>query len=282
MIGSALMLGFYDVCKKHAVKDNSVSGVLFWATALGTLFFLGLNLLSGGKGFACTPFQFAMIFLKGLIVGSSWGCVYYSLKQLPISIVAPIRAGSPVLTFLGGVLIFHEIPSLMQGGAMLLIFGGCYLFSVLGKLEGIHFLRSRSIFFLLAGTALGAVSALYDKYLLNTLAFPRETVQLYASIDIALILGVVRLFRRKQPEASAFEWRWTILLTGCLVVISDYLYFYALSLPEVQVSLLSLVRRSNCIVSFAVGAWLFHDKNIKAKAWALILILLGLFLLTQS
>jgi hypothetical protein len=37
---SALGLGLYDICKKHAVKENSVMPVLFLATLSGTVFFL--------------------------------------------------------------------------------------------------------------------------------------------------------------------------------------------------------------------------------------------------
>ena len=37
-LGSALMLGIYDVFKKQALKNNSVLWVLLAATALSTLF----------------------------------------------------------------------------------------------------------------------------------------------------------------------------------------------------------------------------------------------------
>ena len=37
ILGSALGLGFYDICKKHAVRDNSVMPVLFFATLTGSL-----------------------------------------------------------------------------------------------------------------------------------------------------------------------------------------------------------------------------------------------------
>ena len=32
VLGSALGLGFYDLCKKHAVRENSVMPVLFFAS----------------------------------------------------------------------------------------------------------------------------------------------------------------------------------------------------------------------------------------------------------
>ena len=50
ILGSALMLGIYDISKKQAVKDNSVLPVLFWATTIGSIFFLLLTWLLHGWG----------------------------------------------------------------------------------------------------------------------------------------------------------------------------------------------------------------------------------------
>ena len=43
--------------------------------------------------------------------------------------------------------------------------------------------------------------------------------------------------------------------------------------------MVSLVRRCSCIVTFAVGAKLFKDSQLKSKAAALLLILLGVSLI---
>ena len=43
ILGSALMLGIYDISKKQAVKDNSVLPALFWSTTIGSIFFLLLT-----------------------------------------------------------------------------------------------------------------------------------------------------------------------------------------------------------------------------------------------
>jgi len=41
----------------------------------------------------------------------------------------------------------------------------------------------------------------------------------------------------------------------------------------------SLVRRCNCLVTFFVGVIWFKEKNIRKKAFALLLILIGVFML---
>ncbi len=284
VLGSALMLGVYDLAKKHAVHENSVMPVLFYATLSGSLFYVVVAILLGRTGaFVCSPEIWGMIFLKTLIVSASWILVYYALRELPISIASPIRASSPLWTFFGSLILFHEVPTVWQAVGMLLMFAGYYAFSVLGKLEGISFLKAKGIHLIVLGTLIGAGSALYDKFLLNIQKIPVDTVQIWFSIDLVIILGIAYLIRtfcfgQKHP----FQWRWSIPLTGVLLIIADFLYFYAVSMPDIQISIVSLVRRSNCIVSFAVGAWFFHDVNVKKKTAALLLILLGIAVLALA
>ena len=282
VLGSAFALGFYDLCKKHAVNKNSVMHVLFYATLCGSAFYLLATVLWTGSlaDAHCSGRDFALIVLKSLLVASRWTCVYYAMRDLPISIAAPIRASSPVWTFLGGLLLFHEVPTLLQGVAMLLIFTGYYLFSVLGKLEGISFRRAREVHLILLGTILGAASALYDKYLLNSLHIPPRTVQFWFSVDLVFILGAACLVRAKCfGKKHKFVWRWTIPLTGVLLILADFLYFHAVGMPDIKISIVSLVRRCSCIVSFMAGAWYFRDVHVKKKACALALILLGVVIL---
>lgn len=281
---SAVGLGFYDICKKHAVRENSVMPVLFFATLCGSMLFVCGTLISGSfrSAAACSPAQWILLMLKSLLVASSWTCVYYAMRELPISIAAPIRASSPMWTFIGGMILFHEFPTLFQAVGMLLIFVGYFLFSALGKLEGISFLSHKGIHLILLGTLLGSVSALYDKYLLNVLKIPRMTVQLWFSIDLVLVLGTAWLIRSFFGHKHQFQWRWSIPLTGILLIAADFMYFYAVSLPDIQISILSLVRRCSCIVTFGVGAYYFHDENVRRKAFALLIILLGVALLALA
>lgn len=278
---SALALGFYDISKKHAVNKNSVMPVLFFATLSGSLLYVLTLALCGRVAAAavCTPGQFGLVLLKSLLVSSSWICVYYAMRDLPISLASPIRASSPLWTVIGGIMLFGELPGVWQVAGMILIFSGYWLFAGLGKQEGFPPL-SKSILLIFAGTLLGASSALYDKFLLNVCQLPREMLQFYFSVDLVLVLGAAYLIRKFIfKQGVSFEWRWTIPVTGILLIAADYLYFYAVSLPEIHISILSLVRRCSCVVTFAFGVWYFKDLNVRRKIYALALILLGVAIL---
>lgn len=281
---SALALGFYDICKKHAVNRNSVMPVLFFATLSGSAAYVLVLALCGRVSGAavCTLPQFILVFLKAVLVSSSWICVYYAMRELPISLASPIRASSPVWTVIGGVILFHELPSWGQAAGMAAIFAGYWFFAGIGKKEGFPPL-SKGIILIVAGTLLGASSALYDKYLLNVCRIPREMLQFYFSVDLVFVLGAAYFIRKFVfKQGVAFEWRWTIPVTGILLIAADYLYFYAVSLPDIHISILSLVRRCSCIVTFTFGVWYFRDVNIKRKVFALALILAGVAVLALA
>lgn len=285
VIGSALGLGFYDLCKKHAVRENSVMPVLFFATLCGSSVFVVMTLLFGDwrADVFCTGTHWLLVLLKSMLVASSWVCVYYAMRELPVSLASPIRASSPLWTFFGSLLLYSEVPTLLQAAGMISIFAGYYFFSVFGRLEGFSFRRSRGIHLILLGTLLGACSALYDKYLLGMLHIPRGTVQFWFSVDLVWILGLAYAVRTFWfGHRHSFQWRWSIPLTGILLIAADYLYFYAVSLPDTYISVVSLVRRCSCLVTFFVGVFWFHEKNVRRKAFALGLILLGVILLALA
>ena len=276
---SALLLGFYELCIKHAVRGNAVTPVLFFATVSGTLALLLLSLCTGEfeQAAVCTRHEAALILVKSLVVAFSWGCGYRAMRELPISIAAPIRASSPLWTLAGAVLIFGEMPTGMQFIAMGMILAGYGFCNIIGSREGFSW-HSRGMLLAAAWTLAGAGSSLYDKYLLNTVGLDRAKMQLHFSLDLALILGIVfliGLFHRR----GRFAWRWSIPATGVLLIAADRLYFHAVGLPDTQISVIAIVRRCSCVVTFAVGAWLFRDVNVRKKALAMLLILAGVILL---
>jgi transporter family protein len=52
-----------------------------------------------------------------------------------------------------------------------------------------------------------------------------------------------------------------------------------MSEPGTPISIVSLLRRSNVIVSFALGTIIFHEQNIKRKAYALAVLIIGVAIL---
>lgn len=277
---SAALLGFYDVCKKYSLRGNAVLPILFLNTLFCSIIFLPMAFQTPFGGWEVQRY----ILLKACIVLSSWLLGYIGIKHLPITIVGPINATRPMLVLLGALLIFGERLNLWQwAGVMLAILSFCLL-SRSGKKEGIDFRHNRWIFCIAGAAILGAISGLYDKYLMTTeggLGLPRLTVQCWYNFYQAGIMGVMLLLlwwpgRKKN---TPFQWRWSILLISIFLSLADYAYFYSLSLDGALISVVSMVRRSSVLVSFLLGALLFQEKNLQSKAIDLALVLLSMFLL---
>mgnify|MGYP001246015260 CR=1 FL=1 len=189
---SALTLAFYDLAKKHSVRNNAVISVLVLATLAGFLFYTAALGAVGRLACVCavTPRQSLLILVKSLLVGCSWTFVYYAMRALPISIVAPLRASAPFWTLAGALVLFRESPSLVQGVGMACVVFGYLAFSLAGRTEGVNFLRHPGIRLVLLGTWLGAASSLYDKYLLQREGMNREMMQFWFSVLVAVLWQV--------------------------------------------------------------------------------------------
>ena len=217
-----------------------------------------------------------LVVLKAFIVLSSWICGYFGLKHLPLSIVGPINATRPVLVLVGATLIFGERLNPYQWAGVLVTILSVFLMSRTGKKENIDFRSNKWIWCLAGAVLMGAVSGLYDKFIMKQLSpmFVQSWFNFYQMIIMAAICILLWYPRRK--ESTPFTWRWSIPLISLFICIADFAYFTSLNDPESMISVVSLVRRSSVIVSFACAALIFKERNLRAKAVDLALILIGM------
>lgn len=292
---SAVLLGFYDVSKKHSLHDNAVIPVLFLNTVFCSLVFLPFVILSGCNVIEQDSLLYVpqqgwevqkYILLKSCIVLSSWICGYYGMKHLPLTLVGPINATRPVMVLVGALLFFGERLNLYQWIGVLLAIFSFFLLSRSGKKEGINFAHNRWIFFTVIAALMGAISGLYDKYLMASEAdggvgLNRMVVQSYYNFYQAGMMGAMLLliWWPNRSKTTPFRWHWTILFISLFLSVADFAYFYSLSQEGAMVSIVSMVRRSSVIVSFLVGAALFREKNLRSKAIDLALVLLSMVFL---
>lgn len=292
---SAALLGFYDASKKHSLRDNAVIPVLF----LNTLFcavllapFIVLSAtghISPDANFYVAPITAAahrLIIIKSAIVLSSWLLGYFAIKHLPLTIVGSVNATRPVLTIVGALLVFGEELNAWQWAGVILGIFSFYLMSRSGSKEGIRFSHSLWIYLLVGAAVLGAASGLYDKYLMSSpdkggAGLDRMAVQGWYNIYQCAMMGLMLLIvwwptrRRSTP----FTWKHSIVLISIFLTVADFVYFYALTDPDAMISVVSMVRRGSVLVSFAIGALIFREKNLRSKAVDLIFVVLSMICL---
>lgn len=287
-ICSALLLGIYDVFKKRSLRDNAVIPVLFLSIVISTFMFVPIVVLSvvsedfkdSGLYVPKADLEAHLyIFVKAVIVLGSWICAYFGMKNIPITIFSPIRATQPIWTLIGAVVIYAEVLSGWQVAGIALTIVSFYFFSIAGLKEGVSWKSNRWVWLVILATLLGAVSGLYDKFLMKQ--FDRMTVQVYSSVYQTILMAAVLFFLwyPNRSNTTPFQWRWSIVGISVFLVLADFVYFKALSMDDALISVVSTIRRSGAVVPFAYGALFLHEKNLKVKTVLLCGVLTGVFLL---
>ncbi|MBO8485206.1 MAG: EamA family transporter [Bacteroidetes bacterium] len=296
---SAALLGLYDTSKKSALKDNAVLPVLFFNTLFATIIFSpfiissisGAGWFSGsildsspyaghpetsGSGTGSLMHAHLLVIIKSLIVLASWIFGYFGIKHLPITIVGPINATRPVLVLIGAMLIFGERLNGLQWTGVILSMISLYMLSISSKKEQVDFVHNRWIWSVAAAAVIGAVSGLYDKYIMKELSpmFVQGWYNLYQCVIMAVICAILWYPNRKHT--TPLHWSWAIPLISIFISAADFAYFSALNQPDAMISVVSLIRRGSVIVSFACGIIIFKEKNLRAKALDLLLIIIGM------
>lgn len=285
---AALMLGLYDVAKKRSLKDNAVLPVLWLNTLFSTIIFLPalLDSVFGGGWLDNTLFEttsgtlrdHALIFAKAALVLSSWIFGYFGIKHLPLTIVGPINATRPIMVLVGAMLIFGEKLNIYQWIGVIIAIISLFLLSRSSKKEGVNFANNRWILCIAAAALIGAACGLFDRYIMYSMnaIFVQSWHAVYQLLLMSIIVAVLWWPKRHEQK---FHWSWAIPMISVFLTIADMAYFHALSDSAAMIAVVAMIRRSSVIVSFGCGALMFGERNLKAKALDLLLILIGMIFL---
>lgn len=271
-VGSAFMLGIYDVAKKQSLKRNSSLNVLLFATAFSTVF-LSPWLSTGSLQ------DHLHIMLKAVLVTVSWIAGMEGLKRLPITIASTIKASRPVFVLLFSLLLFGERLNIWQWSGTIIALMALFMLSLSSKKEGIDFVHNKGIAWMALSVVAGVASALYDKHIMGFMEplFVQSWGNLYITVLLAFI--VLADYLKERDKFQKFTWDWTILLIAVFITIADALYFFSLKDEGALLSVISMIRRSSVIVTFICGALIFKEVNVRRKAIDLLVLLAGMALI---
>ena len=282
---SALCLGFYDVSKKIALKENAVIDVLTMSVCVSAVLLAVPLVLSSVAPETMTGTHFyvprmdlqahGLTLLKSVIVLSSWVFGYISLKHLPISVVSPAQATRPMWTLLGALLLFNERLNTWQWVGILLAIGTILAFSFRQLPKNTeHRAQNTDKYYIALALAilLGACSGLYDKYLMRQ--YDHNAVQVYYTIYQAGMMLMVWVAFRSQhsyPKGTIISAvrrpivkKGVICLISLFLVISDNVYMLALRDPDSLIAVVSTIRRGGAVIGFAYGLiWLKEKEPVK-------------------
>ncbi len=269
-LSSALLLGFYEVAKKMALKKNGIYAILLATTVLSAVFLSPF--LSPGV-FA----DHLRLLFKALLVTASWVSGMIALKLLPITTVSTFKASRPMFVVLFSILLFGERLNAFQWTGVVAMLAAIWLLSVNSEREGISVKGNKGFAALAVSIFTGVASALWDKHILA--GMEPLFVQSWTNVYISLFLAAIILIRRCGGHKETFRPDWNLLLIALFITGADMLYFFSLKEAGSMLSVVSLIRRSSVIVTFTLGAIIFKEKRIAQKGGVLLLMLAGLSIL---
>lgn len=302
---SALCLGFYDICKKTALRENGVAEVLTLSVCISSLVLSVPLVLSRvcPELMQATPFYVprmdaeAHLFtlLKSVIVLASWVFSYISLKYLPLSVMSPMQATRPMWTLVGALLLFGERLNTWQWTGVCLAIGTILLFSFLPLLRRGSQPRmlprtdNRYYIALALAIVIGACSGLYDKYLMRR--YDHNAVQVwYTFYQAAMMLAVwlaghlasrVRRRPMRRPAVSVRSLG-VIALISLFLIVSDNVYMLALRDPDSLIAVVSTIRRGGAVIGFAYGLLFLKEPEPLRKLLCMLGICAGLLCLAAG
>lgn len=290
---SALCLGFYDISKKIALRDNRVVDVLTISVCVSALVLsvplllsrLFPDAMSSSYAYVPTMDLKAHLFtlLKSVIVLSSWVFAYISLKHLPISVVSPMQATRPMWTLIGALLIFQEHLNTYQWIGILLAIGSIFIFSFKKPANRSTLTDNRYYICLALAILIGSCSGLYDKYLMRQ--YNHNAVQVYYTLYQAIMMLVVwAIMNRKNLQSAIFNLQsiqkiGVIVLISLFLIVSDNVYMLALRDPDSLIAVVSTIRRGGAVIGFAYGLLFLKEPDPWRKVLCMTGIMAGLICL---
>lgn len=297
---SALCLGFYDISKKIALRENRVIDVLTISVCVSSLF-LSIPLIFSrlcpemmlGTHFYVPSLDgtaHAYTILKSIIVLSSWFFGYISLKHLPISVVSPMQATRPMWTLVGALLLFNERLNGWQWVGILLAIGSIFVFSFRRKTisNALSTNTNNKYYYICLAFAIisGACSGLYDKYLMRQ--YDHNAVQVYYTFYQAIMMLIAwAIFNRKNIKFQISNLRFikrigVIVLISLFLIVSDNVYMLALRDPDSMIAVVSTIRRGGAVIGFAYGLLFLKEPDPVRKLCCMGGILAGLVCLAMG
>ena len=267
-----LFIGFYNICKKFALKKSHPVVILAIFT---TVCFL-LSLLWIPMGITIPTNMVWIFVLKGFIISLSWYIFLRLLKITSLSLVIATNMLSTVLTFTLGITVFGEVISIMQIVGSVLIIIGVALVNLLNKKETgkaniFHFLL------LLLTAIFSSASNMIDKY--TTTHLTNFQVQFWFLLFVCAFSWVyfaIDCFKEKQflIKKDDFKNFWIYLVALCLF-LGDCMLFLAYKQPGSQMIIISIISKLKIIVTMFAGVLIFKEKNVVKKILLALMIVLG-------
>lgn len=266
---SAIFLGLYDLFKKISIeKGKNIYEILFIFSVVSfVLSFIFIN-----KAFNINFSHIIFVFIKTLVISLSWFLTAKAFSNLDVGIVVPFSLLGTITTTILAWMFFKESIGIVQiGGISIILLGLILLSKLCEKNEKNNY---KYLFLLALAAFLSSVSAIIDKYLLNSI--DKGVILFWFFMFLSLIYLIVSFIKNKKIDFKSLTSNLWIAGISVSIFISDLLYYQAISYENVSISVVSIVRKLSVFIGVVLGCVFLKEKYLIKKILILFFMFLGL------
>lgn len=282
-----LSKGAREVMKKKALQKNSVIEVLFVYTLLSFVFVAP----TAGQAMGLEGKWLFWIAVKSFVIFIAWIVSFKAIEKMPISIYGVLDLSRVLFSTFLGVIILKEQMTIYRVIGLIFVLLGLIMLKYKKKekvtgakatvatvtLDTVKKTDSVAVIYVLFAVLsciLNAVSGTMDKVLMKHMT----TTQLqfwYMLFLVLYYLIYVFVTKVKLNWKTLLKNYWIIALS-VLFVLADKALFIANGIEESQVTVMTLIKQSGCIMTILGGKFVFHEKNIGYKLMCAGIVILGI------
>lgn len=272
-----LLKGGREIAKKKAMDKNSVMEVLLAYTLLSFILVIPQAPNAGGL----EPKFYFLIAIKSFCMFLAWLCGFYSLKKIPVSLYGILSLSRVLFATLLGVVVLHETMTTYKLIGLILVCAGLLLLKFNPKKdnqltpEKDNQPEIAAIFIILAfiSCIFNSISGFMDKILMRNIT--SSQLQFWYMLFIIIYYGIFVIIKKIKISPSVLKnvWVWALAV---MFVIGDKALFIANANPNSQITIMTLIKQSSCIVTILGGKFIFKEKGIAYKLFCASIVILGI------
>ena len=268
-----LLRGTRDMIKKKAMEFSSVFEVLFFYTLLSFV----MVVYEAPSAFAVPPKYIGLITIKSLMVFIAWFCSFMAIKRLPVSFYGVLELSSVVFSTIMGVLVVGEHLTIFRVIGTCIVMLGLFLVNLRKQTANPNNqITAKYVTLALLSCLFNAISGVMDKLLMSKGEIDSGQLQFwFMFLMTCMHLLYIVISKNKVRIDQIWKNKWIILM-ALLFVIGDRALFYANSIPDSEVTVMTLLKRCSCFVTIVGGAVWFKEKNIMYRLACGLLIMAGI------
>jgi drug/metabolite transporter (DMT)-like permease len=282
---TSLLVSAITISEKHVLHDKSSASYTAVHSILTCLISLPFFFIGGFPSF--TLISFSAVLFVGIIASVALFLCIKSLKEMEISVTAPLFVLTPALTSLFAAFFLGERLSAIQTGGLFVIMLGTYLLQLRPHDHLSTPLKriwdSPKLHLLFLALFLYSVCSLMDRFILTRTSLSPLQYQVSVQFWFAIFhtAYLVKLRGSFKPVLTALrQSTWEMKGIAILTVASRLAQSSAVAIAPVVGPVIA-IKRSGSLFTTLIGGEIFHEKFLLRKVFACVVMLAGIVMVVQ-